>query len=320
MKTLYSGISAGTELTAFLGTNPFLHRRWDAQRRLFGAGDASLTYPLVGWGYEQVGEVVELAADVTSVSVGDRAWGIWGHRSDGILSAQMAAAQTIPASADVRVGVFARVGAVSLNAVIEADIHPGETVAVFGQGVIGLLTTQLARVNGADVVAVDRTAERLEVAKRLGAERVVRSPEEDAAGIVRDLTDGRGADVCIELSGAYPALHEAIRTACYGGRVVAAGFYQGDATGLRLGEEFHHNRVELVGSQISGVPARYAHRWTSDRLHREFMQLAVDGRVDPVALISHTLPAAQVQRAFEAIAAGDPSTLQVLLDFTEETL
>jgi threonine dehydrogenase-like Zn-dependent dehydrogenase len=59
-------------------------------------------------------------------------------------------------------------------------------------------------------------------------------------------TDGRGADRVIELTGAYPALHEAIRCAGVDGTVVAGGFYQGPATALRLGEEFHHNRVRLV--------------------------------------------------------------------------
>ena len=58
-----------------------------------------------------------------------------------------------------------------------------------------------------------------------------------------ELTDGRGADVAIEISGSYPALHEAIRSVAVDGRVVASGFYQGDGVGLRLGDEFHHNRV-----------------------------------------------------------------------------
>ena len=77
-------------------------------------------------------------------------------------------------------------------------------------------------------------------------------------------TDGRGADVCLELSGAYPALHEAIRATAHAGRVVAAGFYQGQADGLGLGEEFHHNRIQLVAAQVSG-PTRapgMAGRWT----------------------------------------------------------
>jgi threonine dehydrogenase-like Zn-dependent dehydrogenase len=88
---------------------------------------------------------------------------------------------------------------------------------------------------------------------------------------------------------------------------------------LRLGDEFHHNRVEITGSQISGPPARYAHRWTKERLHNDFIRLVLSGRVDPLPLITSTLPVAHVQQAFEALADADPATLQVLLEFTEET-
>ena len=55
------------------------------------------------------------------------------------------------------------------------------------------------------------------------------------------------------MTGNYRALHEAIRSVAYSSRVCAAGFMQGEGLGLRLGEEFHHNRVQVVCSQISGV-------------------------------------------------------------------
>jgi threonine dehydrogenase-like Zn-dependent dehydrogenase len=145
-------------------------------------------------------------------------------------------------------------------------------------------------------------------------------PSGSPAEIVRELTSGRGADVCIELSGNYAALHEAVRTVCYSGRVVAAGFYQGEAAALKLGEEFHHNRVEIVGSQISGTPTRFGNRWTKDRLHTEFVRLAVCGRVDLLPLITSTVPVDQVQHAFDQLAAGDPATLQVLLEFPSEDM
>ena len=63
LQTLYSGISAGTELTAYRGSNPYLHKQWDPTLKLFIPGDqTSLTYPVSGWGYEEVGEVIELGS------------------------------------------------------------------------------------------------------------------------------------------------------------------------------------------------------------------------------------------------------------------
>ena len=64
LRTLYSGISAGTELTAYRGSNPYLHKQWDPDRKLFvPAEQPSLTYPVSGWGYEEVGEVIEREMD-----------------------------------------------------------------------------------------------------------------------------------------------------------------------------------------------------------------------------------------------------------------
>lgn len=318
LRTLYSGVSAGTELTSYLGTNPYLHRRWDADRRLFADAAPQHDYPVRGFGYSEVGRVAGVGAGVERVRPGRLVWGIWGHRSDGLLPEAVAERQQLPDGADPLTGVFARVGAVALNAIIEADLHVGETVAIFGQGVIGLLATRLATLNGAQVVAVDARPERLEMATRFGAARTLDARQGAVAEAVRDATEGRGADACIELSGSYAALQEAIRTCGYNGRVVAAGFYQGDGGALRLGEEFHHNRVELVASQISGPPARYAHRWTRDRLHRDFMRLVTSGHIDPVPLVSHVLPAQRVDEAYRALTDETSGALQVVLDFRHE--
>ncbi len=84
VRTWYSGISAGTELTAYRGSNPYLTRTWDADRRLFVDGDPTFSYPVEGWGYSEVGEVVEVADGVTAPAVGDVVHGIWGHRSEAV--------------------------------------------------------------------------------------------------------------------------------------------------------------------------------------------------------------------------------------------
>src|ERR1700728_2412402 len=85
VSTLSSGISAGTELTAFTGTNPYLHRHWDERRRLFVDGAPTFPYPLRGWGYEEVGQVTEAGPGTATDLIGATVWGIWGHRSGGIL-------------------------------------------------------------------------------------------------------------------------------------------------------------------------------------------------------------------------------------------
>jgi 2-desacetyl-2-hydroxyethyl bacteriochlorophyllide A dehydrogenase len=319
VRTLFSGISAGTELTAYRGSNPYLAKRWQEDGRLFVPDAASLQYPVEGWGYEEVGEVVELGADVRSVATGDVVWGTWGHRSTAVLSEHVAAMCRMPADVDPVNGAFAHIGAIALNAVLDADIHVGETVAVFGQGTPGLIIGQLARLNGGTVIAVDAIESRLELAHRLGAAHTFNAlASPSPAHRIKALTDGLGADVSIEISGNYGALHEAIRATAWSSRVVAAGFFQGDGQALALGEEFHHNRINVVGSQISGVGPAVSHRWNVPRLQRTVMDLAAQGRIDVEALVSHVMPVTAAAEAFEMLDQHPEEAVQVLLDFREQ--
>jgi 2-desacetyl-2-hydroxyethyl bacteriochlorophyllide A dehydrogenase len=319
IRTLYSGISAGTELTAYRGSNPYLNKKWDTGRRLFVEGAISVEYPVNGWGYEEVGEISEVGSDVDGLHEGDRIWGVWGHRSETVQKADFAAKRILSSDADPRIGIFSQIGAIALNVVLDADIHVGETVVVFGLGVPGQIAAQLARLNGARVIAVDGIASRRELALKLGADHVLDPANGSAAETIREMTDGRGADTALEITGNYRALHEAIRAVAYSSRVCAAGFMQGDGKGLYLGEEFHHNRVQVVSSQISGVAPALQHRWDRYRLTRTAMDLAVSGRLHMTDLITHTVPASRAAEAFAMLDENPQQALQVVLDFTEKS-
>jgi 2-desacetyl-2-hydroxyethyl bacteriochlorophyllide A dehydrogenase len=313
--TWYSGISAGTELTAYRGTNPYLTSTWDARRRLFVPGEPSFGYPVQGWGYSEVGQVIEVADGVAAPRVGDVVHGIWGHRSDAVLPAEALAWRVLPADVDPVLGTFARVGSIALNAVLAAEVRLGEQVAIFGQGVIGLLATRLAALSGGRVLAVDTVPSRLAVATAFGAAEAVDALQPGgAAAAIRTLTGG-GADSAIELSGTDRALHEAVRCVVVEGLVAASGFYQGGAGNLRLGEEFHHNRVRIVASQISGVPVGLGGRWDQSRLVRTVLAQILSGALDVGALVSDLVPAADVATVFERLDAGDPRILQAVLRF-----
>lgn len=320
VRTLYSGISAGTELTAYRGTNPYLHKRWDAERRLFVAGERpQLSYPIRAWGYEEVGEVVELGEEVRDVRVGERVFGTWGHRSLATLRAAHARDRRLPDGMEVLPGIFSQIGAIALNGVHDAHVRLGETVGVFGLGVPGQVAAQLARTSGARVIGVDLQPLRLEIAERTGAVDVALNPSEGpVAERIRELTGGRGADVAIEASGASSALHEAVRSVAYSATVVALGFFQGAADGLHLGEEFHHNRVRVVSSQISGVAPERSYRWDVLRMARTVMEMQGRGELRLTELVTHLLPPARAEEAFRMLDEGSRDALQVVLDFTAD--
>ena len=315
LETIYSGISAGTELTAYRGSNPYLAKQWDAERRLFVPGNSSLAYPVDGWGYEEVGRVVAVGSDRNTDLVGHSVWGAWGHRSLAVRSAEYARARLLPRDSEPIAAVFAKIGAIAMNAVLDADIHVGETVVVFGAGVPGQIVAQLSRLNGACVTVVDPLASRRSLADRLGAAATLDPRSDDVAAVVRAATGNRGADVVIEMSGSYEALSEAIRTVGYSSRVVASGFFQGPATALRLGEEFHHNRVSIVGSQIYGVAPHLQHRWDELRMSRTVLTLEDAGDLKLTELVSHVVPDSDAPAAFELLDSAPRDALQIVLDY-----
>lgn len=315
LRTLYSGISAGTELTAYRGTNPYLNRRWDPEARLFVEGEIGMEYPVDGWGYEEVGEVIEVGPGVEAPEVGDVVWGTWGHRTHAVRSAELCAQRILPEGVDPRIGIFSQIGGIALNLVLDADIHLGETVVLFGCGVPGQMAAQMARLNGARVIVVDGIAARRDLALRLGADTALDPATDDVATVVRDMTGGRGADVVLEITGHYAATHEAIRCAAYNSKVIVASFLQGGGTALRLGEEFHHNRVAVISSQISGVNPALQHRWDFSRLCHTAIDLGIEGRIDLTSLISHEVPLEEAPGAFEMLDQRPSEALQVVLEF-----
>ncbi|MHA6630251.1 zinc-dependent alcohol dehydrogenase [Pseudonocardia sichuanensis] len=315
VRTLFSGISAGTELTAYRGTNPYLSSKWDPQQRLFVPGTTSMEFPVDAWGYEEVGEVTETGTDTPGIAAGDIVWGKWGHRETTVLPASYAATRVLPTGANPLLGIFSEIGAIALNVVLDADIHLTETVAVFGLGVPGQLVAQLAKRSGARVIGVDRDPRRLQLARDLGTDEVIDAGTGEVAEQIRALTGNRGADVCLEVAGHYGALHEATRAIAYNSRVVVAGFFQGDGIGLRLGEEAHHNRPQLVVSQIGGVAAGVQHRWDTYRLQSSFMQLAASGSLQLEELVSHVMPVDEAAKAFHLLDTSPADALQVVLEF-----
>jgi len=321
IRTLYSGISAGTELTAYRGSNVYLHKQWDAGRRLFLPTETpAKQYPVRDLGYEEVGEIVEAGGEVSRVKVGDLVYGTWGHRTHHIATEEYAAARLLPASLEPILGIYSHMIAIALNGILDAAVRLGETAAVFGLGVPGQIVAQMAKRSGATVIGVDLIEARLAKAVELGA---VDYPLDARAGQIAErikgLTEGRGADVCIEASGAYPALHEAIRAAAYSAKVVALGFFQGPGMGLDLGEEFHHNRINLVCSQIGGVGPELSYRWNRDRLVRTGMRLQAEGVLRLRPLITHVVPWEEAAAAFRMLDQEPGAALQVVLDFTGES-
>ena len=297
VRSTRTAISPGTELT-YIGrsaTNPYLHRRWDPELRLFVDGAPSVTFPIV-FGYRAAGVVVESRTD--RMREGARVFGKWRHTEFTTLVAADAEAQALPTELSFDDGVdLAQMLPIALNAVAFAEgRHAGGPAVVFGCGPIGLLVGQVARATGATTVyAVDRVPARLEIARSVELEPV--SAAGDVAARLKGDLGAEAVPVAFECTGSPAALGDAIRVVRRRGTVVAVGFYQGEAAGLRLGEEFHHNGVEIRSSQIGNLHPSFDSR----TLRARSLELALSGRVVLGGLPRLEVPVDDARSGFAAL-------------------
>jgi len=201
---------------------------------------------------------------------------------------------------------------IGLNAIAYAgDELRGTPTVVFGAGPVGLIVAQLAAASGASAVhVVDRLASRLEIAKSLGLEALLTADGVDVARELKLRLGAEGIAVTFECTGSTRALQEAIRTVRRRGRVVAVGFYQGEAAGLFLGYEFHHNGVEIRSAQIGNIHPG----WSMATLRTRVIELAMSGHLSLGRLPRVTFPVERAADAFAAITKP-ASVLQAALAY-----
>lgn len=298
VRTVRSAISTGTEMT-FYGReapNVYLRKRWNEELRLFEAGMPTIDYPFT-FGYRAAGEVVESRSP--DVPVGHRVYGNWRHTELTAMPAARALEQTLPDELSWDDGVdVGQMGPICVNAVAFGEGEHGTGPAVvFGAGPVGLITAQIAAAEGAQVIVVDRVPERLEVARGVGLETVEAAEGVDVAATIKCRFGSEGIAVAWECAGSTFALNEAIRVVKRQGLVVGVGFYQGEARGLILGEEFHHNGVRVVCGQIGNV--HRSHTWSS--LRQRTIDLAIAGKVQLGGLPRQLLPVERAAEGFEAL-------------------
>ena len=317
VKALVSGISHGTELSLYRGTSAFADRVFDRDLRAFVRPDPPRPVYPATLGYELVGTVQEVGEAVDEFAPGELVHVGAPHRDEAVLDLDAAAASTYPPvklpEGPLDRWLFVSVGAVALVAAHDARIKLGDHVAVVGLGAIGLLLVQMARLAGARRISVvDPVTPRRELALSLGADEAF-EPGEAGAAIKRA---AGGADVAIETSGATAGLHDAVAAAGLGGTVVTVGFYQGGAPELRLGEEWHHNRLDMVSSMGAwGSPHRAYPAWDRPRVLRTVVDLLASDAVRVDALPVRHFPFEQAVDAYGWLDHNPNEAVKVAFDY-----
>jgi predicted dehydrogenase/threonine dehydrogenase-like Zn-dependent dehydrogenase len=282
-------------------------------------------------GYSSAGTVLAVGREASEFAVGDRV------ACAGAGYAVHADVAYVPRNLVVRMGegtpferaAFTTLGAIALQGVRQGEIRLGDEVVVIGLGLVGLLTVQLLARNGARVIGVEIDPSRAELARQLGADRVVLGSEAEVKEAVRLATGGRGADVVLVTaasasSGPVALAGELCRDR---GRVVVVGITKMDLPH----RTYYDKELSLVLSRSYG-PGRYDQsyeergvdyplgyvRWTERRNMEEFLRLVEAGHVDVDRLVSHRIPFAEAERAYGLITgkATEPY-LGIVLTYPE---
>jgi len=272
-------------------------------------------------GYSNAGEVLEAGYGVTEFKVGDRvacAGGGYAVHAELVrvprnLAAKIPSANSSRPEIDFEEAAFTTVGAIGLQGLRLARPQLGETVAVIGLGLIGVLVVQLARAAGCVVIGMDVDKERCLLAEQLGCNASATSAEH-MRSMVAAGSNGHGADSVLITAATKSnepiVLAGEIARDC--GRVVAVG-----AVGLEIPRKTYYEKELSVYVSRSYGPGRYDPeyeeygrdypigyvRWTENRNMQAFLRLQAEGRVNVKKLISHRFPIEQADKAYELITA-----------------
>ena len=209
IKTHYSLISPGTELACFRGTE----------------GWAKLPFMP---GYAGCGEVIATGKDVKNFSKGDMVFSYSKHASH-VKTRSMVA--RMPAGLDAKLAPFARMAAVSITSLRASNAELGDCVTVLGLGLVGNFAAQLFTLAGCEVIGIDPSDRRRDLAKTCGVKHVVNPAQEDARKRVAEITKGRMCETVVEASGAPAVGEKAAQFAGKLGEVILLGSPRGEHPG-----------------------------------------------------------------------------------------
>lgn len=251
-------------------------------------------------GFEAVGEVVEVGEGCERLKVGDR---IMGLIQNGGLAEQATLPETlaipIPDGIDWTAAAAFPTAYGTSHAALKhrANLQPGETLVVHGAaGGVGLTAVEIGKIMGARVIATASTPEKLEVARSKGADELIDYSKEDVRQRIKDLTDGKGADVIYDPVGG-KAFEASLRAINFEGRILVIGFASGDIPTIPANIVLVKN-IAVIGLYWG------SYSWKKPEVLMasltELLGWLGDGKIKPH--VSETHPLADASKALKALA------------------
>jgi alcohol dehydrogenase len=246
----------------------------------------------------------------------DDEWGLiggWrlGNSADGVQAdyfrvpyAQANLAKIPDALSDEEVMFVTDIASTGISAAETANVRIGDSVVVYAQGPIGLSATAGARLMGASlVIGVDSNPVRLEMAKKMGADVVIDFTQEDPVAKVKELTDGRGADVAIEALGMQETFENCLKSVRPAGVVSSLGVYGDKVTVPLEGFVYGIGDIDIRSTLCPGGKERM----------RALMSMVEAGRLDLGQLVTHRFDLDQIEEAYPLFSNQEDGVLKVAI-------
>ncbi len=327
VRTRLSAISSGTEQLVYGGNVPEALLRdasIDALRTTQQDVPGASPYPMP-YGYACVGEIIAVGEDVDHKCLGQRVFAFYPHASH--FNVPVDSVIPLPATLSDEDAACLPNVETAVGLVMDGVPKIGERVAVFGLGVVGLLTVSLLSDMPLDaLLAIDPDGRRRNWALETGATHAA-APNEETQ--IRDIlqidpisthdpteNEAAGADLVFELSGQPNALNDAITACGYGGRIIVGSWYGTKAAAIKLGGRFHRQHVSIRSSQVSTIGPEHRARWSKQR--RMSIALNHCRRLHRLTEWSEKYPLSNASRVYERIARGASRSLRTLFTYPSE--
>ena len=233
----------------------------------------------------------------------------------------------IPDNVSLVEASFTTLGAIALHGIHRANVMAGEYIGIIGTGLVGLLAVQLAKINGANVVAFDLMNNRLNLAKKLGADLIINPMYHNSMIKVKELTNGHGLDsiiICASSKSPKP-LDDAVNLVRDRGKIIMVGGFPINVDRSIL----YYKEVDLLISRSYG-PGRYDESyeydgnsypkeyipWTEHENMKIILNLMSEKKIDVKSMISDIIPAENAYIAYNKLINDPVNTLAILLDFS----
>lgn len=318
VKSEYSLISSGTELKIFKGL--FNDAALDVNIK--GMDEERMSYPLA-YGYSLVGRVVQCGKDVEDADeiLGRLVFTFSAHASHVITD--RSSVQLVPDGIEAQDAIFMPSVETACSIIHDAHVRLGEKVAVFGQGLIGLLVTAILSSTSQQkmdyqapccrdlesklgtITTFDAISSRLAASAAMGASQALFPSEVELSGPF---------DVAIEVSGNARALQSAIDNTINHGRIVVGSWYGNTDVSLKLGIDFHRSHKTILTSQVSEIRPELSGLWSKKRRFALTWELV--RQIRPSRLITMRTSLRNAQEAYDSLDKG--SEIAVAFDYSKK--